>query len=466
MELLERDDESAALAAALDASRAAGRVVVVTGEAGIGKTALVASVCDGRRARRVLWGACDPLVTPRPMGPLWDVAREVEGSLLQLMERGASREELLPATLDELAASGSSVLVIEDLHWADDASLDLIALLARRLVRRRGCLVMTCRTDARTEVRRVLGALPGEGVHRIELAPLSEHAVELLRTRAGRDAPDLYALSGGNPFFVSEALATAQDGTVPLSVRDALAQRVTALDPEARAVIELAAVVPGATELWLPAEAAGASAEAIDACVDTGILSVKGQTLAFRHELARRAVEDAIPPIRRRALERSVLQALESHGGSDSARLVHHARRAEDERAIRRLAPLAAEAASAAGGHRQALAHWEAALAAQDRDDAEASARALEGVSVEAYLCGRHERALEARRALLALHEAAGDAKRAGDDLRWLSRVLWWSGHGAAAEAAGDRAIAIPGEPRAGDGAQRACAIGDARRAR
>jgi DNA-binding CsgD family transcriptional regulator/tetratricopeptide (TPR) repeat protein len=446
VELLERDDERAGMQAALDESRGAGRIVVVAGEAGIGKTTLVASVCGDGRPGRVLWGACDPLVTPRPLGPFWDVAREVEGPLLALMERGASREAVLAAALDELAGSAPSVLVIEDLHWADDASLDLVALLARRLVRQRGCLVLTCRTDAlaeRPEVRRVLGALPRDGARRLALSPLSEHAVALLGRRAGRDVSDLYALSGGNPFFVTEALATSQHDGVPATVRDAVAQRTAALDAPARAVIELASVVPGATELWLLAEAAGAATASIDACVDAGILGVSGQALSFRHELARRAVEDDIPPIRRRTLDRAVLRALEAGGGADPARLAHHARRAEDADAIRRLTPLAAQAASAAGGHRQALQHWEAALAVEDGDDRDARMRALEGVSVEAYLCGHAERALEARHALLALHEAADDVLHVGDDLRWISRVLWWSGAGPEAEAVGDRSIAV-----------------------
>jgi predicted ATPase len=215
MDLLERDDERAALAAALDAGRQSGQVVVVAGEAGIGKTTLVAAATtrgddDGRAAAPVLWGGCDPLVTPRPLGPLWDVAREAaaggDGELLALLARGAPREELLAAVLAELDGATAAALVVEDLHWADDATLDLVALLARRLVRRRGCLVLTCRLDAlgdRPEVRRVLGALPREGVCRIELAPLSRDAVALLGARAGHDPSDLYALSGGNPFLVT-----------------------------------------------------------------------------------------------------------------------------------------------------------------------------------------------------------------------------------------------------------------------
>src|SRR5919107_5073337 len=200
MELLERDREREALEQAIEESRSAGRVVVVAGEAGIGKTALVSSLADGHR---VLWGACDPLITPRPMGPLRDAADEAGGALADAVE--GSREDLLSGVLDGLGAPAA--LVVEDLHWADDATLDFVALLGRRLPRSRGCLIVTCRPDLREEVRRVLAALPRECVRTVEPDALSEEAVALLARRAGRDATDLHATSGGNPFFVTELLA-------------------------------------------------------------------------------------------------------------------------------------------------------------------------------------------------------------------------------------------------------------------
>lgn len=439
MELLERDRERAALETAIET----GGVVVVLGEAGIGKTALVASAAHGRHA---LWGACDPLITPRPLGPLRDVAGQVGGAFARAVADGA-REDVLAAAREALA--NAALLVIEDLHWADDATLDLVALLGRGLargpgaggpaeasgppaaarptgatprVRAPGCLVVTARPDARREVRRVLSSLPAE---RIEPEALSPAAVARL---AGRDAPDLHAITGGNPFFVTEALAAGGDG-VPASVRDAVELRVGALSERARAVVELAAVVPGATELWLFAEPAAA----IDECIAAGLLRLQGDALAFRHDLARRAVEDSIPPLRRRELDRQVLGALEFAGHDDPARLAHHARRCGDTEAILRLAPAAARAAGAA--HQQALEQWEAAL------EAGAGEEALEGVAVEAYLSGWPERGIEARRALAERH--ADDPCRLGDDLRWLSRLLWWSGRGPEALAAGDEAIAI-----------------------
>ncbi|MEA2481836.1 MAG: hypothetical protein QOJ07_3758, partial [Thermoleophilaceae bacterium] len=431
MELLERERERATLSAALTESLGAGRVVLVVGEAGIGKTALVTAVAEDLTApRRVYWGACDPLITPRPLGPLRDVARVAGGRILAALDGPGSREDVLAAALDELAAS--AVLVIEDLHWADDATLDLVALLGRRLVRSPGCLILTSRSDALPEVRRVLGALPRECLRRIEPGPLSEHAVARLAQEAGREASDLHAVSGGNPFFVTEAL-TAPAGEVPASVRDTVALRVDALGAAAREVVERCAVVPGSTELAL----AGGDAAAIDECIAAGLLQLHGEALAFRHDLARLAVQEGISPVRRRELDRRVLAALEARGDADLARLVHHARHAGDADAIRRLAPAAARTASAARGHRQAWEHWEAAL------EAGGGAEALEGVSHEAYLCGRLDRAVEAARALLAVHEAAGDTLATGDALRWLSRVLWWWGQGSEATEVGDRAIAV-----------------------
>jgi DNA-binding CsgD family transcriptional regulator len=455
--LLERERERAALEDAVAESRHGGRVVLVVGEAGIGKTRLVEAVLAQRAGVRVLWGACDPLVVPRPLGPLLDVARQLGGPLATALAGGGAREQLLSAMLDELAATAPSALVVEDLHWVDEATLDLLALLGRRLTRSRGCLVLTCRDDSldeRADVRRVLSALPPELVRRIEPGPLSPAAVGELAAARARDAGELHRLTGGNPFFVTEMLAVPPGAGVPTSVREAVTLRVATLPPAARAVVELAAVVPGPTELWLLAETVGPAPAAIEACLRAGILELHGEALTFRHDLARRAVAVELGPLRGRELERTVLGALEARGGVAPARLAHHARRAGDARAIRRLAPAAARAASAAGGHRQALEHWEEALAAgveveaasghgTPRATAGADVEALEGVAIEAYLCGRPERALEVRRRLLAVHEATGDTLRAGECLRWLSRVLWWSGRGAEAVELGDRAIAV-----------------------
>ena len=426
--LLERESDVADFEQALAEARSAGRIVLVSGEAGIGKTTLVRSVLGAADGMRVLWGACDALVVARSLGPVHDLARRTGGALAEAVENGAGREPLLAALLDELSAPRPTTVAIEDLHWADEATLDVIALLSRRLPETRGCLVLTCRSEAptaREDVRRVLESLPAAHVTRIEPAPLSEAAVQRLARRAGRDAVDLYALTGGNPFLVTEVLAS--DDSVPRRVQGALRVRLDDLTPQSRSVAELVSVVPGEAELWLVREAVHATPAAIDGCLASGILELHDIALSFRHELARSAVEASLGPLRGRELNAAVLATLERKGGIDGARLAHHAQAAGDDAAIRRLAPAAAAQASRAGAHRQALAHWEAALAASGGEDP----WALGGVAFEAYLCGRNDRALEARRTELDVARANGDHVRAGDATRWIARLQWLLGRSA-----------------------------------
>ena len=439
--LLERESERTALAAALDEARREGRAVLVVGESGIGKTRLLRSALD-EAGLPILWGACDPLTTPRPLGPLRDIARQAGGALAAAIDAG-SREALLAALLDRLDAP-PSVLVIEDVHWIDAASLDVLALVGRRLAGQRGALVVSGWPEAlgpRADVRRVLAAFPRDVLRIVEPAPLSRDAVCALAAACGRDGIEVYASTGGNPFFVTEALAAAPGEAVPTTVHAAVAARHAGLPACARDVLDVVSVVPGPTPLHLLAAVTPAAADGVDACLGAEVLVVRGEgAVAFRHELACQANARALGTVRRRGLEAQVLAALEAAGDAEPARLAHHARGADDQAAIRRHAPAAARAAAAVVGHRDALAHWEAALAAG------CGAEALEGVATEAYLCGRAERSLDARRAQLEAAEAGGDPLALGVALRKLARALWWAGRTEEAVVAADRAIAVLGE--------------------
>ncbi|HEU5010670.1 MAG TPA: AAA family ATPase, partial [Gaiellaceae bacterium] len=134
-ELLERDDALADLRTWLeDAKAGRGRVVFVAGEAGVGKTALVRRFLEeGRDRARVLVGACDPLFTPRPLGPFVDVAQEVGGELHGLVVEGSIPYRIAEVLVQELSGPTPTILVLEDLHWADEATLDVVRLLARRI---------------------------------------------------------------------------------------------------------------------------------------------------------------------------------------------------------------------------------------------------------------------------------------------------------------------------------------------
>jgi DNA-binding CsgD family transcriptional regulator len=446
MELLERDTAVEALEGALAQARAgAGRIVLVAGEAGVGKTALTERVARAAGAdARFLWGACDPLLTPRALGPIHDIARQAGGALTEALTADAPREAVFAALLDELDARPATVLVVEDLHWADEATLDALVVVGRRIARTTGTLLLTYRSDEielHAEARAVLSALPTDAVRRIDLAPLSPRAVEELARRAGQPAEGLHAATGGNAFFVTEVLAAAAPG-IPASVREVVGARLARLSPSARAVVEIASVVPTRAEPWLLRGALEADPGALDECVATGLLAIAGDSVAFRHDLARGAVESGLSPSRRRELHLEVLAALGGRPSVDPARLSHHARRAGDAEAILRHAPAAARAASALGAHRQAFEQAEAALDAATELGAD-RAELLELLSEEAYLYGQSDRALAARREALAIHDAAGRRVDVGESLRWLCRLYWWSGDGVAAERAGRRAIEV-----------------------
>lgn len=458
MELLER---SSALDE-LDAALAGGAgLVLVAGEAGIGKSALVRRFAERHRDGALfLTGACDPLLTPRPLGPLHDIARQTGGRLADLLAAQALREDVFSAFLDELELDRWQAVVVEDVHWADDATLDLLTLLARRPDRLAATLVVTYRDDEFREdhpLRAVLGALSGAvasgSVRRLDLQPLSEDAVAELARSAGRPelargaerpGAGLHALTGGNPLLVTELLAAGGPG-VPATVRDLVLTRLAALPAAARELVRWLAVIPGRAELWLVEQGPGADWPVLESGVAGGLLVVADETVGFRHELIRRAVEDALPAVRRRELNRHVLRVLvgAADRGVDVARLVHHARQADDADAVLRYAPEAARRAAAVSAHREALGHYEAALRYASQLPATARAELHEGYAFHTYLLGRSAEAISARLAALDIWERAGRTDKVGESLRWLSRLYWWVGRRADAEAAAARAITV-----------------------
>ena len=170
------------LAVALEAARRGeGRLVFVSGDAGIGKSALVRAFCGDLSGTRVLTGACDGLRTPRPLGPFADIAAAVPGSLEDAVAAGESAQVVFEALLEELRSAQETVVVVEDVHWADEATLDILGLLGRRVEQLPALVLVTYRADelARAHpLRVVLGDLAtAAGVARLDLAPLSAVAV-------------------------------------------------------------------------------------------------------------------------------------------------------------------------------------------------------------------------------------------------------------------------------------------------
>ena len=189
MQLLERESPLASLAGyASDARRGEGRLVLIAGEAGVGKTTLVERLQADVPDARWSWGACDGLFTPRPLGPLFDLADQLGGALLEACRAGVPRDELFRTMLGLVSEPGPlEVVVIEDVHWADEATIDLLRFLGRRIRNARAMIVVTYRDDALTAADPLLAAI-GEltrqgSTRRIALAPLSAAAVGILARR-------------------------------------------------------------------------------------------------------------------------------------------------------------------------------------------------------------------------------------------------------------------------------------------
>jgi DNA-binding CsgD family transcriptional regulator len=256
---------------------------------------------------------------------------------------------------------------------------------------------------------------------------LSKRAVARLAGNAGL-SERIHAQTAGNPFYVTELLASPR-GSIPATIREATLARAMRLSPEARDLLEFCSVVPSRVERWLVDE----SSSQIDECIATGLIVHHGDTLSFRHELARLAIESAVPPSRRQQLHETVLGRLLERGvgAVATSRLVHHAAQAGDGAAVRRYAPEAAREASALGAHREAAAHYQTALEHTAADDIEARATLSESQAYECYLIDQTDNAIQACETALSLRRQQGNRLKVGDNLRWMSRLVWFRGRGA-----------------------------------
>ncbi len=448
MELVERTSFLQMLADyAGEARQGDGRLVLVSGESGIGKTALVETFQQQVKGARWLWGACDGLLTPRPLGPLFDIGAQVGGEFGGLCRRGAQRDQLFAAFLAEIRSPGTlTVAVIEDVHWADEATIDLLSFLGRRLGRMTVLLLATYRDDELGDdhpLRVVLGDLATQrATRRMRLPPLSAEAVGALAADRDVDDGELYRVTGGNPFYVSEILAGGWP-SVPPTVRDAVGARLARSSAGTRRAVEAAAVIGTRVDRALLSSVLAGSFAAVDECVTTGILVPDGMGLRFRHELIRMAVQTSIAPHRQAELHARLLAGLEERGDADPALLAHHADGAGDREAVMRHAPQAARRSSGLGAHREAAAQYERALRFADNDDRSALATLHEGTAGEYALLDRWEEAERELGTALELRRDLGDQRNIGEDLRRLSTTLWRLCRGDEADRAAEEAVQV-----------------------
>ena len=445
--LLERENELEVLAGAVDdAAGGRGSVVLVGGEAGIGKTSLILALRErvGDRAS-FLTGGCEPLSVPVPLQPLRELSEAAgAGDLLAL--RSDDRLLLARSLMAALNECAPAVAVVEDVHWADPLTLDLLRIAARRVAETRIAFVVTYRDDevgANPSLGLLLGDLAtAPSVRRVALRPFSGEAVRRLAAPAGVDAAEVARISGGNPFLVVEAIAAG--GRLPASVRDAALARAGRLGRAARAAVDAAAVIGQRVDPALLEAIVPHSADAVDEALARGVLVAEGPTLGFRHELIREAIETSVSPSRRAELHARVVAALAERPDADSARLAHHAELGGLPAEARRYAKLAATEAERVGALREARMQADRALRLGPDADPEERFDLLVLYSRAAnFASTRLEDAASAADEAVALARALGDRVREGRALIVLAWALWSLDRLPEAKAAVERATAL-----------------------
>nr|WP_227411912.1 LuxR family transcriptional regulator [Cryobacterium sp. BB736] len=452
--LLERDSAMTQLDADLALVRAgAGRMVLVGGEAGIGKSALVSAFVGANAdSVRVLVGRCDPIEPAPALGAVVEILGRIRRDLA---ERARSDPDLFAtaSTFLSQVASQPTVVVVEDVHWADGATLDVLVHVARRLATAPVLLIVTFRSDEvgnEHPLRIALGRLAGIRQNRIAVPPLSLDAVAELAAGVDIDAARLREVTSGNPFYVTEVIASGLDD-VPAAVADSVLGRARRLSPAARRTLELISVMPSGCSL-LRLERLSAQPAAIDECVEDGILIATDGWLGFRHELARRAIEQTVPPAERRGLHSHILAQLESFSDAGAVELALHARGAHDRVAIVTHSLDAAREAAAHGERRAAASHFRAVVENSSGTSPEL-AEALEGHAAACLALGDADAAVTSFDSAADILDRLGQPTRAGVARVMASSATWSAGRGPEAHDRIARALTVleqvGGEPYA-----------------
>ena len=457
MALLERAEQLGVANRYLaDAAAGNGRLVFVAGEAGVGKTTFIDALISAAGSARVAVGGCDGSATPVPLGPFVEMLPALPADA---WPPGVPRQEFFARLLSALRSPPGPepyLLVVEDAHWADEATLELIRHLARRIHGCRALVLVTYRPEDATSghpLRIVVGdAATMTGTRRLDLPPLSPDAVRALAEEyaqahpgaAAADPEQLHRVTGGNAFFVTEALS-ADSAEVPPTVRDAVLARIARLSAPAQHIMDVVALAGSRAELDVLETVLGDGIQAMDEPLERGLLRVAAGEVAFRHELARLAVAEQVPAFRRISIHRQILAALRHRADAgravDPARLAHHAEAAGDGDAVLAFAPEAAARAAALGSHREAVRQYRRVLRYAGRLPDLERADLLWALGYECYLTDHIDDALEATLGALEIWKAAGDAVRVGDSYRCLSRLNWFAGRNDVAERQAAQAV-------------------------
>jgi len=434
-----------------------GSLALVRGEAGIGKTTLLNAARERMNDEvRFLWGGCDALFTPQPLGPLHDMAGGLSDETRHLLRDGTGTAALHRRIVEELSSTDNpAMLVIEDVHWADNATLDLLKHLGRRIALIPAVIILSFRNDEVDDehpLAPILNTLPRACTYAIDLKPLTPEGVDRLcaasgfKTGVGR----LYEVTGGNPFFVNELIASggSAEQHIPASIKEAVNTRLSQLSPAERGFLEMLSLLPGSIPSQILKPLFGDDGElfAMAAIGRRLLLKDDGGGLRFRHELARLATIARLPPTRQREINARLLSALTEAEDVEPRldQLVQHAAGALDGKRVLEYAPQAAKRAAAVGAHQEAAAHLLTALHFVDEAEPELAAEIYERWAYEAGLSLRiDDEVIDARRHAITLWRALGRTEKVAENLRWLSRLHWYRAESAEASRFADEAVRL-----------------------
>lgn len=450
MELIERDGFLALLQTHFkNIEDGEGHCVFVSGEAGIGKSSLIKSFCKSQKGNcNIYLGACDALFTPRPLAPLYDVMWQINSDLLPDSHTIEERSKLFAGFFRELNnKKGKTLIVFEDIHWADEATLDFIKFFVRRITQLPCLFILTYRDDEinyHNPLRNVLAHLPPDSFTRIKLLPLSKEAVEKMALEKGYRGEDVYSISGGNPFYVNEILASYSPG-IPDNIKDAILSVYDRQEEGTKNAWQICSVIPEGIEINRFAKIKASWDEGMDHCFALKIIIVKHDKIIFKHELYRRAIEASLSPFKRIALNKKILElflnSFEEEG--EIERIVQYAKNANENKIVVKYAPLAAKQAASVGAHIEASKLLLTAIEYSEGNDEDQLVEFYEAYAYECYLTNQIKEAIIYQEKALKIWQKNNKSEQTGNSLRLLSRLWWFDGNRDAAEKYGKEAIQI-----------------------
>jgi DNA-binding CsgD family transcriptional regulator len=424
-----------------------GRCILLTGEAGIGKTSLVKNF-SGRKKKmcKTYSGTCDALFTPRPLAPLYDILLQMHGDIPKNIVNINDRVGLFTGFLHQLEnQKETTLIVIEDIHWADEATMDFIKFFARRITKFHCLFILTYRDteiDSQHPLRHVLGQVPPDSFVRLQLTPLSRYAVEKMAIEKGYKGEDVYSISGGNPFYVNEILASYSVG-VPDNIKDSILSSYNGLDEKTKQVWQMLSVLPTGLEIKYLEKMEPSYTTKIHSGIDLKILILKENLIFFKHELYRRTIEASLSPFLRIELNKKILALFQENfeQNGEIERIIHHAKNANAYEVVTHYSPIAARKAAAIGAHVEALRLYLSAIENYQGDDPDTLIQFYEAYAYECYLTSQLKEAIVYTIRSLDLLKRKNDVGRIGNCMRFLSWLYLFDGNRAKSESYGRQSI-------------------------